>query len=397
LPEFLPFAGIRYDCATAGTELDKLAAPPYDVVDEDEQASLEGAHSHNAVRLILPRDEARAGDRYDCAKAAFEQWHAAGVLVRDGAPRFYGYRMIYRDPHGRPRHTQGVIGALGLPDPGDETILPHERTLPKAKSDRLSLLRAMRVNVDPIWGLTLGTGLTALLQDATLLCTCTDPDGVRHELSGIDDPATIAAITEIVGGAPLVLADGHHRFETAKNYRAEQAGPDAGADAIMALVVELVDDELCIEPIHRLLELPAGVDVRERLGDAFEIRDAGPITPEGVDALVAAMAAEHALGLVDANGLALAVVRGATRDPIDAAVVEELVVPRLPEASWQYRHDAAACAFLVDKGNASAAVLCSPVSVAQTRAVSLAGERMPQKTTFFWPKPRTGMVFRALD
>jgi uncharacterized protein (DUF1015 family) len=165
----------------------------------------------------------------------------------------------------------------------------------------------------------------------------------------------------------------------------------------MALVVELVDDELCIEPIHRLLELPAGVDIRERLADAFDIRDAGAITPEGVDALVAAMAAERALGLVDQNGLALAVVRGAARDPIDAAVVEELVVPRVPEATWQYRHDAAACAFLVDKGNASAAVLCSPVSVELTRAVSLAGERMPQKTTFFWPKPRTGMVFRALD
>jgi uncharacterized protein (DUF1015 family) len=194
-----------------------------------------------------------------------------------------------------------------------------------------------------------------------------------------------------------VLADGHHRFETAKNYRAERGDSDRGADAIMALVVELVDDELCIEPIHRLVELPAGVDVRARLADAFDIRDAGPNTPEGVDALVTAMATQHALGLVDANGLALATVRGSERDPIDAAVVEELVVPRLPEATWQYRHDAAACAALVDKGNASAAVLCSPVSVEQTRAVSLAGERMPQKTTFFWPKPRTGMVFRSLD
>jgi uncharacterized protein (DUF1015 family) len=176
----------------------------------------------------------------------------------------------------------------------------------------------------------------------------------------------------------------------------------------MTFVVELVDDELCIEPIHRLVDLPAGIDIRARLADAFDIRDAGPNTADGVDALEQQMQREHALGFVDSRGLALAVPQPDTRAAAladehpavaetDTAVVEALVVPRLPEATWQYRADASSVAALVDKAATSAAILCRPVSVAQTRAAAIDRVRMPQKTTFFWPKPRTGMVFRTLD
>jgi uncharacterized protein (DUF1015 family) len=410
LPDFSPFAGIRYDERLAA-RLDALAAPPYDVIDDDQHAALEARDELNAVRLILPRDREREGDRYDRAAADFTGWCATGVLARDPIPRFYSYRMRFTDHHGVARHTRGVIGALGLPRPGDDDILPHERTLPKAKSDRLSLLRAMRVNVDPIWGLTLGQGLTDLLRHTTPLGSCTDTEGVVHTLGAIDDGTTIAKIREVVASAPLVLADGHHRFETACNYRndLQAAGqPVDGADAIMTFVVELVDDELYIEAIHRLVDLPADVDVRAKLVDAFELHDAGPVTPEGVDALEDRMHAEHGLGLVDAHGLVLAVPRKehlaaarADEHPAlattDAALVESLVVPRLPDAVWHYRHDAHALAALVDKGAASAAILCNPVSVAQTRAAAVDRVRMPQKTTFFSPKPRTGMVFRAFD
>jgi uncharacterized protein (DUF1015 family) len=410
VPDFVPFEGVRYDCRATGAGLEMLAAPPYDVVDEDQRAALEAAHDHNAVRLILPQDGDRDGDRYERAAAAFAQWRADGVLVVDDRPRFYAYRMDFSGPHGELRHTRGVIGALALPEPGDDSVLPHERTLPKAKSDRLALLRAMRVNVDPIWGLTLGGGLTALTEPATPLAECTDTDGVRHRLGGIDDGDRIAAIRAVVAGAPLVLADGHHRFETACAYRDElraRGAAAAGADAIMAFVVELVDDELHVDAIHRLADLPPGVDVRARLADAFAIEALGPITPEGVDALEARMAATGGLGLVDAGGLAVAVAHADARDAAltgthpavaatDAAVVDALVVPRLPEAVWSYRHDAAGVAALVEKGAASAAVLCRPVSVAQTRAAALARVLMPQKTTFFAPKPRTGMVFRVL-
>jgi uncharacterized protein (DUF1015 family) len=394
VPKFSPFAGVRYDRRRAERELDVLVAPPYDVIDDDQRAALEAANQYNSVRLILPQDE-HDGDRYQRAADRLQRWLAEGVLVRDPAPRFYAYRMEFTDPHGVRRHTHGVIGALGLPDAGDDSVLPHERTLPKAKSDRLALLTATRCNTDPIWGLSLGTGLTARLQQAELLCACVDSDGTRHELSAIDNPDDIAAIEAIVASAPVVLADGHHRFETACNYRKEH--PDApGAGAIMTLVVELVEDELCIEPIHRMIEMPDAVDLRARLAGDLDVRDAGPNTPDGVDELERAMRDERALGLIDARGLALAVPRSRKQD-IDAGVVEEVVVPLLPEAEWQYRHDAQAIAALVDKRVVTAAILCSPVSVAQTRAVAEARGRMPQKTTFFWPKPRTGMVFRLLD
>jgi uncharacterized protein (DUF1015 family) len=389
-----------------------LAAPPYDVVDEDLQAALEATHERNSVRLILPRDEAVDGDRYQRAASTFDEWLANGTLVRDPAPRFYGYRMRFRDTHGRARHTHGVIGALVLPDAGtDGDVLPHERTLPKAKSDRLSLLEAMRVNVDPIWALSLTEGLTDLLEPASELNSCHDIDGVEHTLYAIDDPAQLAAITAAIAQHPLVLADGHHRFETAIAYRRrlrEQGVEVGGAAAIMTFVVELVERELCIEAIHRLVTLPAGFDVRAALADAFTIEALGPNTGDVVERAEARMAETHALGLVDEHGVALLHARRDVVGPLllsepeavrdtDAALVESAVVPRLRDAQWAYRNDALAVAALVEKGTASAALLCNPVSVEQTRAAALAGVRMPQKTTFFWPKPRTGMVFRSLD
>jgi len=412
--DFSPFAGVRYaGIQQQGTsaELAALVAPPYDVIDDDQRATLEANDEYNSVRLILPRDERVEGDRYARAAETFANWCANDVLAADPQPRFYAYRMEFAGPHGVRRHTRGVLGALTLPEAGDDDVLPHERTLPKAKSDRLALLRAMRVNVDPIWGLTLGSGLTTLLGDATPLAACVDPDGTRHEIAAVDDPATVAAIAAVVGGAPLVLADGHHRFETALNYRNElrAAGtPLGGANAIMTFVVELVDDELCIEAIHRLIDTPADTDLRTRLGDAFNVRDAGANTPDGVDALEVSMRNDGGLGLVDPRGLALAVprvdVRAAALAGVhpavaatDAAVIEALVVPRLPDAAWQYRHDAHGVAALVEKRVSTAAILCSPVSVAGTRAAAVDRVRMPQKTTFFWPKPRTGMVFRTLD
>lgn len=406
MPELSPFPGIRYDCDVLGTEVGALVAPPYDVIDEEHRAALEARDPHNAVRLILPRDAERDGDRYDRAAAALQQWRSTGALATDPGPRFYVYRMDYQGPAGEPRRTLGVLGALGLPAAGDGSVLPHERTLPKAKSDRLALLRATRANFDPIWGLSLTSGLTELLDDAAPLARCFD-EGVEHTLLALDDPERVAAVSEAVAASPLVLADGHHRFETALAYREELRAAGAepgGAGAIMAFVVELADDQLCIEAIHRLLSVPAGLDLRAALADAFDVRPAGPNTPEAVDELLRRMGNEGGIGLVDDAGLALLVPSEPALAPqgdavasTDAALVERAVLPRLDGVEVTYRHDAAACAGMVGKRLAGAALLLRPVSVAGTRAAAEAGARMPQKTTFFWPKPRTGLVFRALD
>ncbi|MCZ7526044.1 MAG: DUF1015 domain-containing protein [Acidimicrobiia bacterium] len=331
--------------------------------------------------------------------------------MADREPRFYGYRMEFRDEDGHPRRTSGFLGALALAGPGSE-VLPHERTLPKAKSDRLALLRATRANLDPVWALSLAPGLTDLLP-ATVLAECTDDEGVRHQLLDGGDPDLIAAVQESVGRAPVVLADGHHRFETATTFRDEERAEGhrvPGADAIMALVVELADRELTVQPIHRLLHgLPPGFDLRAALAPSFEVHDAGPATPEGVGALRSGMRGPSGgLGLADGGGLALlrprpdsleralADVADALR-VVDATAFERLVLPALPRVEVTYRNDAATVAALVTKGAADAAVLLRPVTVAQIRDAATAGLRMPQKTTFFAPKPRTGMVFRSLD
>jgi uncharacterized protein (DUF1015 family) len=411
--EFSPFRGVRYDCAALGTDIGAVAAPPYDVIDDDHRIALEANHAANAIRLILPQDEAAEGDRYERAASTLRSWEAEGLLAHDRERRFYGYRMDFVDPHGAPAHTIGVLGALTLPTrAGDGDILPHERTIPKAKSDRLDLLRATRANLDPIWGLSPSDGLTDLIDQSQLLCECVDDEGVRHRLFAIDDPTRIEAIREAVGAHPLVLADGHHRFETAINYRNERAESgydDPAASAIMCLVVELTEDELCIQAIHRLVTVGADFDVLAALADAFDITDVGPNTPEAVDALEQRMHASGGIGLARAESLHLLVPRATVCEPAliasepeavrdtDAALVEAVVVPRLEGAQWRYRHSLHDVAALAAKGEATFGLLLKPVSVASTRAAANAGVRMPQKTTFFYPKPRTGMVMRTLD
>jgi uncharacterized protein (DUF1015 family) len=349
------------------------------------------------VRLILP-------DTYEAAAATFAEWRAQGLLVEDPGPTFSVYRMTFTGDDGTSATTTGVIGALAL-DPGG--VQPHERTLPKAKSDRLELLRATRANFEPIWGISLARGLTNLLAvDDPPAAFASDPDGTRHELVVIDDPARIDAIRAAIAGAGIVLADGHHRYETSCTYFEERGAEDPGAGFIMMLVVELADEQLCVHAIHRLIDDVGALDLRAALATSFAVHDAGPNTPEGVTALDAAMHARGALGLVDRAGLALleplpelAAAMAQLPEPlhdVDAARFDVGVRPVLGGATLAYRNDARVVAAQVEKGAADAAVLLRPVTVASIRAAAAAGVRMPEKTTFFAPKPRTGMVMRSL-
>jgi uncharacterized protein (DUF1015 family) len=402
VPDFLPFRGIRY----RADDLDALTAPPYDVIDPEERAALALRSPRNAVRLILPEGD----DRYRAARRDLDGWQEDGTLAVDPIARFYTYRMEFTDDSGAPRHSSGVIGALVLPPAaGEGDVLPHERTLPKAKSDRLALLRETRANLDPIWGLT-PSPLTAHLAASTALAVTVDDQGVRHSLGALDDPGAIAAVRAAIAAAPLVLADGHHRFETAITYRDErrQSGASIEADgAVMCLVVELTDDELWVQPIHRLLHGDTG-NLRQALAGSFEVLDAGPNTPESVDALQRAVRAEGGVGLADGHGVArlvpkpdaLAGARAGLPEPlrdVASAWLEPLTEAALAGVDVTYRNDARTVAALVDKRAVDAALLLPPVTVDQIRAAALAGIRMPQKTTFFAPKPRTGLVVRSLD
>jgi uncharacterized protein (DUF1015 family) len=394
VPRFEPFAGIRYNPDVVA--LDRVVAPPYDVIGPEEHDRLEHRSPHNVVHLDLPRDEP-GRDRYTAAGCRLDDWLASEILLTDDDPAFYVYRMGYHDADGRPRQTSGVIGALELSVPGEGDVLPHERTMSKPKDDRLNLMRACRANLSAIWVLSLAEGLSALAElpgppDAR----CTDDEGVHHRLWRITQPGVVAAIGDAVGSAPVVIADGHHRYETALAYRDEEraAGAGTGAhDLIMAYAVELADEQLSIRPIHRLLTgLAPDADLLGALSEAFEPFDAGPPTPS----LPARMADAGALALVLPGQSWLLKPRDNDRDRSDADRLD-VVLTSLPEHELSYQHGADNVLALVDKGEADAGILLRAVSVSQMEAAARAGRRLPEKTTFFYPKPVTGLVFRRFS
>jgi uncharacterized protein (DUF1015 family) len=309
--------------------------------------------------------------------------------------------MGYHDDAGRPRQTTGVVGALELVPPGEGGILPHERTTPKDKADRLSLLRACRANLSPIWVLSPGPGLSELCEPTGPPDgRATDDDGVHHRLWRVTRPATLEAISDLVAADNVIVADGHHRYETGLTYQAERREANGGApgayDAIMACVVELAEEQLMVHAVHRLLSgLPEGSDLRGALSEHFELLDAGPAEP---DALAARMAEAGTLALVTGEGAWLLRPRPespAAEEDVDSRRLE-VALKSLPEHELTFQHGADRAVAAVGSGQAQAAVLLRPATVAQIAATGEGGRLLPAKTTFFQPKLRTGMVFREV-
>jgi len=402
VPPFAPFPGIRF---REGLDLAAVTSPPYDVIDADDRAALLARSERNAVLLDLPLEADGAG-RYEAAAATAAAWQADGTLVTDESPTFTIYRMTYVDDRGRDAHTLGVIGALELSRPDEGQILPHEHTTKKAKSDRLDLIRATCTDLSPVWMLSLASGLTDLLApDGPPDAEWTDDDGVGHAVWRLDDPERIAAISASVGSEPVVVADGHHRYETALTHRDERraaAGPDAelASDAIMALVVELTDDELCVRPIHRLVD---GLDATALLAamgrSSFDIFEPPVAAEEVADGrILAYMDEASSIALVRPDGTATLLCPRREAFPgiadLDSARIVH-ALGKIEGTEVRYQHGIDLVQKAVAKGEAEAGLLLRPATVAQIQANASSGERMPPKTTFFHPKPRTGAVFRA--
>ena len=396
MPRFEPFRGLRYD--PERVDLSDVMAPPYDVIDEEERSLLEAKSPYNAVRVELPRD-ATGHDRYEEARCLLEQWRQEGVVTIDEEPSFYVYRMGFIDTGGRARQTSGVIGALGLEAAGGD-VLPHEHTTAKPKDDRLNLLRSCRANLSPIWGLSLSEGLSGLCElPGPPDSRATDDQGVHHRLWRVHQSGVVQAISEAVAATPVMIADGHHRYETGLAYRDEQraAGAGEGAhDLIMALIVELADDQLAVRPIHRLLRgTPPADELLAAWQEHFDPFETGPAD----ETLDARMADAEALALVTSEGTWLlrpkdGAFPGVT--DLDSARLER-ALHAVPGAETTFQHGTDTVIGAVAKGDADAAVLLRPASVAAIAATARAREKMPPKTTFFHPKPRTGIVFRPLD
>jgi uncharacterized protein (DUF1015 family) len=400
VPRFEPFRGIRYDVDRLDPA--RVTAPPYDVISPDDRQALLAEAPENVVRVDLPVADLADpdADPYALAAALFERWRHEGVLVEDPQPSFTVYRMEAPDEDGVVRHTTGVIGALELSRPGEGGILPHEFTTPKAKSDRLDLLRSTSANLSPVWGLSPAAGLTDLLEGDEAPLSRFDADGVVHTVWRITDPERVAAIAAAIGSEPIVIADGHHRYETSLAYRDERRATDpdgsaGGAESVLCFVVELVDEELNVGPIHRLLSgLPDQFDVAAALEPFFSL-EPFELTGGGT---VRHLQEEGALALVTQDGAwllrprpeAMTEARDLDSSRLDVALAT------VDDVTVVYQHGVDHVRTAVAKGEAQAGVLLRPVTVGQILEIAHGGERMPPKSTFFFPKPRTGIVFRDL-
>jgi len=396
VPQFHPFPGVRYDPELAPIAL--VTAPPYDVLSDADRAELASRHPHNVVIIDLP---VGGDDPYALAARTLGEWQADGTLLRD-PPSFYGYRMTATDEAGRIQTTTGVFGALELTEPEAGGILPHEHTTPKAKTDRLDLTRATKANLSAVWGLSPAVGLTKLVEpqpnDAVLAWA--DGEHVEHAVWPITEPDRQKAITDAVASAPVVIADGHHRYAISLAYRDEVGaqGDLAGAGSVLTYIVELAEDELTVLPIHRLIgDLPADLDLADALRSHFEIET---VDRSVVDAkLVDRLEAHGVLCLYTPAGAWLLTPKSAAFDGVRDLDTSRLdaALAGLPPHTLVYQHGVGNVRDRVDTGEFQAGVFLRSCPVGKILEIAHGGERMPPKTTFFFPKPRTGVVFRTFE
>lgn len=421
-----PFEGLLYDVARTGA-LSNVVAPPYDLIDKAQQDALYARSLYNVVRLELNRDP----DRYSSAASTLREWLTAGVLKRAVRPATYLYSQFF-EVEGRRLRRDGFIVRIRLEDFSAGRILPHERTFPAARQDRLELLTALNTNVSSIFGLYAGAhpalaALTAELLAQEPALEVTDDLGIRNQLRPIEDGAAIAAIQSELESSRIFIADGHHRYETALEYRRRRrAAEDDPAEAqpydyAMMTLVGCDDPGLVILPTYRVarrLDPEAIASFDTQAAQFFDIvefssTDAmrAALAKAGQGALAAALGGERVklrlLRLKDPGLMAGAMPQApeAVRR-LDVSVLHALMLERIfgitPEqvkagGLIEYTIDALAALEGVGPGSASGAFLMNPPTVGDVEAVSDAGAVMPEKSTYFYPKLLTGLVLNPLD
>ncbi|HSD09519.1 MAG TPA: DUF1015 domain-containing protein, partial [Candidatus Binatia bacterium] len=425
-----PFRGILYDAAVVGS-IASVVAPPYDVVGPEEQNRLYEASPFNVIRLDLSRES----DRYGSASRTFAQWCAQGALARDRAPAFYVYVQRYRLKDSEERERFGFFTRLRLEEFASGKVLPHEKTLASAKADRLALQRACRANLSSIFGLYSAPGFSlAEAARGTLGASpwtdFADVASVRHRLWRLTDEGIQRALERRLEARTVYIADGHHRYETALRYRDEmraatgRRGGQEPFDYVLAYLVNMDEPGLVILPTHRLLrELPiAARPLIERLRRSFRVEEVP--RSDGRNAFVARLrcgAGERRIGMVlrGQDRFFVLVTRDGENDErlagstalrrLDVTLLHGLVLEgagsilaldahREAEAGrLVYSKDEDEAVGRVESGEFAAAFLLNPTGVDEVRAVAEAGETMPEKSTYFYPKIATGLVFNSLE
>jgi uncharacterized protein (DUF1015 family) len=410
--EVQPFRALHYARERVGG-LQPVVAPPYDVIDAAQRAELVSRSPYNVVEIDLPQGD----DPYAHAAEVFDRWQRDGVLVRDEEPALWALEQDYTGPDGRRRTRHGLFARVKVEDYGPGRIRPHERTHPGPKEDRLRLTRATHANLSPIFSLyddPAGAAWGALAPhlDAEPWAEVTDEDGTTHRLWRVADPDAADAVRGALADKELLIADGHHRYETARVHHEE-----GGAGHVLMCLVALQDPGLTVFPTHRLLtglDDPRREALRDTLGRDFEIAEvpADELEPSGDGPVRMGYLDSHhrrplMLTLRD-PAIAAAALPGKP-DPyraLDTAVLEALVLQGALGMSeddishlhgLDYARDSAQARERVESGSAEAAFFMRGTPVSQVRDVAAAGESMPPKSTYFFPKVLTGMVFNLLD
>lgn len=416
----------------AGHDLSTRIAPPYDVVTASARAELLARDPFNAVALELPNgplDPTIPGNRYEIGRATWRAWLEQGILVDDIGPAIYVQEQAWTY-EGRPYRRRGFVAAVRLHAFSEGVVLPHERTLPKALADRLNLTRSTAANLSQVFGLYTDPACTsdALLDAATSvepLFTAHGDDGVSSTLWVIRDPEAIASVVNLIGEGPIFIADGHHRYTTALAYRDERRAADAETgispadpayDFVMMALVNMDDPELLVLPTHRLARAEGHFDADafwQAMARIFDLVDVAPerhpetdAAPGATSFIVRTSDGTTRLATLRADVDPACVIESKHTDAwkrLDVTVLQELVLRPIFGIDPDNHATLDRLSFVKDADealqvkNADVAFVVAPTLMDQLRDVALAGETMPQKSTYFYPKLASGLLYRPLD
>ena len=419
MAEIKPLTALHYDLQRTGG-LDPVVAPPYDVIDAEMRAGLVARSPYNVIEIDLPQT-ADGSDIYAHAADVLNGWRAEGIVVRDDDPAIWPLTQDYTGPDGRARTRRGFLARVRVEQYGPGRIRPHERTHPGPKEDRLRLTRATRANLSPIFSLfsdPSNAAWGALEQhiDGEPFGQSTDADGTVNKLWRVTDPTAIAAVTDAAASAELLIADGHHRYETARVYADEIGGEGAHRYVLMCLVA-LEDPGLTVFPTHRLVNNLSGDQIEALAGAIRQNFDVEELS--STDALFPASSDQIRIGYIDSHfkrpfmltlkdqaiAAELLSDRSEPYQRLDTALLEALILKQTLGMTDDdidhldglgYARDDAQALELVTSGAYDAAFMMSPTPVAHVQEVAASGESMPPKSTYFVPKVPTGLVFNPL-
>ncbi|MHB8968108.1 MAG: DUF1015 domain-containing protein [Thermoleophilia bacterium] len=433
--EVKPFRGLRYNPDKA-TSLSGVITPPYDVITPDAQRHFHDKDPHSSIRLDFGYGSESAGDddRYARSARVLDEWVSEGILAPDERPAFYWCREEYTAPDGTAAVREGFFAALRLVDFSEGVVLPHENTSPGPKADRLALMAATEANLSPIFCLYSDPGheVNALLEERTARqadATATDEAGTRHSLWVIDDDRLIAAISSFMSGQKLMIADGHHRYETALAYRDERRRRDGSDqpqpyDYMMVYLSNTDNPGMTIFPLHRLvsgLSQDTIAGLPGNMEPVFEIEELDAAA--GVEALLRMMAergdSHNCFGmhisaedryilLTSRQPKPIIADAGESLSPafrsLDVAVLDRIILADILQITPGGRNESATVRFVeraeispeeISRADHQVMILMNATTMDEVKTVSEAGEKMPKKSTYFYPKPVTGMVFRG--